>query len=72
MRSVRIRVPEQWCGDYLALLGAARIGERRLLELRDEVGWDDARRATRASGSTTASSGWPRRSARLPAGTRDA
>jgi N-methylhydantoinase B len=26
----RIRVPEVWYGDYLAALGAARIGERRL------------------------------------------
>jgi N-methylhydantoinase B len=26
----RIRVPDQWYGDYLAMLGAARIGERRL------------------------------------------
>jgi N-methylhydantoinase B len=30
---VRIRVPDLWYGDFLALLGAARIGERRLLEL---------------------------------------
>ncbi|HKP18526.1 MAG TPA: hydantoinase B/oxoprolinase family protein [Gaiellaceae bacterium] len=29
----RIRVPEQWYGDYLAGLGAARIAERRLKEL---------------------------------------
>ena len=29
----RIRVPEQWYGDYLAALGAARIAERRLKEL---------------------------------------
>jgi len=26
----RIRVPDQWFGDYLAAIGAARIGERRL------------------------------------------
>ena len=26
--AMRIRVPEQWRGDYLASLGAARIGER--------------------------------------------
>ena len=26
----RIRVPDQWYGDYLSQLGAARIGERRL------------------------------------------
>lgn len=29
----RIRVPELWYGDYLAALGAARIAERRLVEL---------------------------------------
>ena len=29
----RIRVPDQWYGDYLATLGAARIAERRLKEL---------------------------------------
>ena len=38
MAQMRIRVPELWHGDYLALLGAARIGERRLLELIDEMG----------------------------------
>jgi N-methylhydantoinase B len=36
----RIRVPDQWWGDYLALMGAARIGERHLLELAAELGWD--------------------------------
>ena len=40
MCRMRIRVPEQWWGDYLALLGAARIGERELLALGAEVGWD--------------------------------
>jgi N-methylhydantoinase B/oxoprolinase/acetone carboxylase alpha subunit len=40
MCRLRIRVPQQWWGDYLALLGAARIGERRLLELGADVGWD--------------------------------
>ena len=34
----RIRVPEQWYGDYLAMLGAARIGERRLKELVAKYG----------------------------------
>lgn len=29
----RIRHPEQWYGDYLAALGAARVGERRIVEL---------------------------------------
>ena len=28
----RIRVPDQWYGDYLSQIGAARIGERRLKE----------------------------------------
>jgi N-methylhydantoinase B len=40
---VRIRVPELWHGDFLALLGAARIGERRLLELLDAAGPDALR-----------------------------
>lgn len=40
MAKMRIRVPEQWWGDYLALLGAARIGERRMLELGEEIGWN--------------------------------
>lgn len=41
MLRLRIRVPEQWWGDYLALLGAVRIGERRILELGQELGWDE-------------------------------
>jgi N-methylhydantoinase B len=40
MCRLRIRVPEQWWGDYLAVLGAARIGERQMLALGEEVGWD--------------------------------
>lgn len=40
MCRARIRVPEQWWGDYLASLGAVRIGERGLLELGREVGYD--------------------------------
>jgi len=34
----RIRVPEQWYGDYLAMIGAARIAEARLKELADHYG----------------------------------
>ena len=34
----RIRVPEMWYGDYLAAVGAVRIGERRLQELADRYG----------------------------------
>lgn len=40
MARVRIRVPDLWYGDFLALLGAARIGERKLLELVREEGRD--------------------------------
>ncbi len=40
MCQLRIRVPEQWWGDYLATLGAARIGEREILALGAEIGWD--------------------------------
>ena len=43
---LRIRVPEQWWGDYLALLGAVRVGERRILELGEELGWDELERFT--------------------------
>ncbi|MGW4199500.1 hydantoinase B/oxoprolinase family protein [Streptomyces sp. NPDC004726] len=40
MCEMRIRVPHQWRGDYLAILGSARIGEQSLLRLAEEVGWD--------------------------------
>lgn len=40
MCRLRIRVPDQWWGDYLAMVGAARIGERELVALGEEVGWD--------------------------------
>jgi N-methylhydantoinase B len=40
MCQMRIRVPEQWWGDYLATLGAARVGEREILSLGAEIGWD--------------------------------
>ena len=45
MCEMRIRVPEQWRGDYLAMAGAARIGERELLALGAELGFStlDAR-----------------------------
>lgn len=41
MCKLRIRVPEQWWGDYLAMLGAARIGEREMLALGEEIGWNN-------------------------------
>ena len=40
MCRMRIRVPDQWHGDYLAMLGSARIGERAMLEMGREVGWE--------------------------------
>jgi len=40
MCEMRIRVPGQWRGDFLAMVGAARIGERELLALGQELGWD--------------------------------
>lgn len=39
----RIRVPGQWYGDFLASLGAARIGERRLKELCEKYGRESIR-----------------------------
>ena len=40
----RIRVPEQWYGDYLSQLGAARIGERRLKAFAAKHGVSRVRR----------------------------
>ncbi|MCW3834527.1 hydantoinase B/oxoprolinase family protein [Sphingomonas canadensis] len=40
MCRARIRVPDQWYGDFLAMIGAARCGEQELLDLGAEVGWD--------------------------------
>jgi N-methylhydantoinase B len=40
MCTSRIRVPEDWYGDYLGMIGAARVGERELLKVGEEVGWD--------------------------------
>ncbi|MHA1209753.1 MAG: hydantoinase B/oxoprolinase family protein [Candidatus Freyarchaeota archaeon] len=37
---MKIRVPDQWYGDYLAQVGAVRIGERRIIELCDKYGVD--------------------------------
>ncbi|NQV20652.1 MAG: hydantoinase B/oxoprolinase family protein [Rhodospirillales bacterium] len=34
----RIRVPNQWNGDFLAGIGSARIGERRLKEFSEKYG----------------------------------
>lgn len=39
----RIRVPEVWYGDYLAMLAAGRIAERRLVELCSRFGTERIR-----------------------------
>ena len=36
----RIRVPEIWYGDYLAMLAAARVGERRIQQFCEKFGLD--------------------------------
>ena len=36
----RMRSPESWRGDFLGMVGAARIGERMILALGTELGWD--------------------------------
>ncbi len=41
MCELRIRVPEQWRGDYAAMMGAARIGEREVMAIAQEIGWDN-------------------------------
>lgn len=40
MCRARIRVPDVWYADYLGMIGAARIGQREMLELGREIGWD--------------------------------
>lgn len=40
MCRARIRVPDVWYGDYLAAIGAVRVGERRVKELVDKYGVD--------------------------------
>jgi N-methylhydantoinase B len=48
MGRVRIRVPDQWYGDYLAMVGACRIGERRLKEFCNKYGKEYVKRFTEA------------------------
>ncbi len=40
MCRTRIRVPDVWYADYIGMVGAARIGERELGSLGEELGWD--------------------------------
>ena len=43
MARTRIRVPDQWYGDYLAMVGSARIGEAGLKELCQRYGAEAVR-----------------------------
>jgi N-methylhydantoinase B len=40
MCRTRIRVPDVWYADYIGMVGAARIGERELRGLGEELGWE--------------------------------
>src|SRR3984957_11040171 len=40
MCTSRIRVPDDWYAAYSGMIGAARVGERELLKVGEEVGWD--------------------------------
>jgi N-methylhydantoinase B len=44
MCRARIRVPDQWYGDFLAGLGSARIAERRLKEFCEKYGRETVKR----------------------------
>ena len=67
MCEVRIRVPGQWKGDFLAMVGSARIGEREVLALGREVGWDKLKPSP-AVVRLSARSAWPRASRQIPKG----
>lgn len=47
MCRARIRVPDQWYGDYLAGLGSARVAERRLEEFCAKYGAETVKRFIR-------------------------
>jgi len=40
MCQLRIRSPDQWLGDFHAMLGSARLGEAGIEKLAHEFGWD--------------------------------
>jgi N-methylhydantoinase B len=44
----RIRVPDVWYADYIGMVGAARIGERELNSLGEELGWEQLHAYTAA------------------------
>jgi N-methylhydantoinase B len=41
MCEMRLRTPDVWRGDLLAMLGAVRVGERELLALGRQTGWQE-------------------------------
>ena len=55
----RIRVPDVWYGDFLAAVGSARIGERRVKQVVERYGVRDDQGVRQASGSTTPSADGP-------------
>jgi N-methylhydantoinase B len=48
MCRTRLRVPDVWYADYIGMVGAARIGERELLALGEELGWESLHEYTSA------------------------
>jgi len=48
MCRTRLRVPDVWYADYIGMVGAARIGERELRALGEELGWEALHSYTRA------------------------
>ena len=48
MCRTRLRVPDVWYADYSGMIGAARIGERELLGLGEELGWEQLHAYTEA------------------------
>jgi N-methylhydantoinase B len=48
MIATNVRHPRDFRGDLAAMIGSAHVGERRLLALADEFGWDVAERAIEA------------------------
>ncbi len=59
-------MPDVWYGDYLAAVGAARIGERRVKELVERYGVETLR-AFVTEWLDYSERGWTRRSRELPA-----
>jgi N-methylhydantoinase B len=48
MCRARIRVPDVWYADYIGMIGAARIGEREMHSLGEDLGWQELHAYTAA------------------------